>query len=239
MAVSPSPANATSDRAPPSSQKGPPTADASNAGSPATSTTFQGPWHEVLPVPFPIRRETQRRGLDATRGEHLPVGSAFDREESREDGAPREVDPLPGRRGIRQGPIRLDEILEGAMDLGCRHRAEAGPPCREIRILTAKGLEGLDADQLPLSVVVRREDDLVDRVRETAERVMQRGGRLLPDGLQVDQGIEIGSDPILGRLRIVDLDDVTSEREHDDVVPAGREREVAGDVCPDLLSHPF
>ena len=85
-------------------------------------------------------------------------------------------------------------------------------------MLTAKGLEGLDADQLPLSVVVRREDDLVDRVRETAERVMQRGGRLLPDGLEVDQGIEIGSDPILGRLRIVDLDDVTSEMEHDDVV---------------------
>src|SRR5437773_11739362 len=110
-------------------------------------------------------------------------------------------------------------MLAGATGHGCRQRAEPGPPWREIRMLTRKGLEGLDADQLPLSVVVRREDDLVDRVRETAERVMQRGGRLLPDGLEVDQGIEIGSDPILGRLRIVDLDDVTSEREHDDVVP--------------------
>src|SRR5213594_3398897 len=162
MAVSPSPANATSDRAPPSSQKGPPTADASNAGSPATSTTFQGPWHEVLPVPFPIRRETQRRRLDATRGEHLPVGAAFDREEAREDGAPREVDPLPGRGGLRQGPIRLDETLERATDLGGRHRAESGPSRGEIGMLMAEGLERLDADQLALSVEVRCQDDFVD-----------------------------------------------------------------------------
>src|SRR5438132_53302 len=118
------------------------------------------PRYEVFPVPFPICRETQGRRLDATRGEHLPVGAALDRQESREDGAPCEVDPLPGRRRLRQGPVRLDEILEGATDLGRRHRAEPGPPRGEIRMLMAKGLERLHANQLALSVVVRREDDL-------------------------------------------------------------------------------
>src|SRR5437867_9987686 len=67
---------------------------------------------------------------------------------------------------------------------------------------------------------------------------MQRRGRLLADGLEVDQGVEIGFNPVPGRLRIVDLDDVASERKHDDVVPAGREREVAGDVCRTFSAIP-
>ena len=79
----------------------------------------------------------------------------------------------------------------------------------------------------------------VHNPRQTAQGIVQGGGRLLSDRLEIDQGIEIRRRPIAGRLRIIDLDDVASERKDDDVVPTGREREVAGDVCPNLLSHPF
>src|SRR5437899_13081383 len=68
---------------------------------------------------------------------------------------------------------------------------------------------------------------------------MERYGRLFSDGLEVDQVVDVYQGPIPGGLRIIELDDVAPEREHDDVVVMDREREVAGAVFPDLLSRPF
>src|SRR5207244_12859053 len=120
-----------------------------------------------------------------------------------------------------------------------RLRHAGGAAGGEGRLATGEILERLDVDQLPLTIVVRGEDVLVDRVGEAAQRVMERYGRLFSDGLEVDQVVEVHQGPIAGGLRIIELDDVAPEREHDDVVAMDREREVAGAVCPDLLSRPF
>src|SRR5439155_8503774 len=151
------------------------------------------------------------------RGEQLPAGTAFEREESCEHRTPGEVDSLPRRGRLREGPVRLDQGLERATDLAGRHRAEAGAAGWEVRLPAAEGLERLDADQFPLPIVVRGEDDFLDRVGEAAQRVVEGHGRLFPDGLEVDQVVEVRPGPIPRGLRIIELDDVSAERKHDDV----------------------
>ena len=68
---------------------------------------------------------------------------------------------------------------------------------------------------------------------------MERDGRLAADRFRIDERLEIRVPPIPVRVRVVDFDDVSAEREHDGVPVGGREREVTEAVCPDLLSHPF
>jgi len=142
-----------------------------------------------------------------------------------------------GRRGER--PVRLHQILEGAAYLGRRHGAEAGAPRRNVRLLASQRLEGLHADELALPIVVRCEDDLVRRFCESAERFMEGFRRLPSNRFDIDESVETRELPVPQFIRVVDLDDVTSKREHDRVISVTREREVAEAVCPDLLSHPF
>ena len=199
----------------------------------------KGSRHEALAVPLSVRDEPQGRRLHASRRQHLPAGAALEREESREHGAPREVDSLAGRRGFGERPIRVRQVVERAAHLARRHGAESRATGGQARASGPEGLQGLDPDELPLPIVVRREDDLVGRLGEAAERVVEGRGRLAPHRLDVDQRLRIDRAPVPIRIRIVDLDDVAAEREHDDVGVGGRERKLAEAVCPDLLSFPF
>ncbi len=119
------------------------------------------------------------------------------------------------------------------------HGAESRATRRQARPGGPEGLQRLDPDELAFPVVVRREDDLVDRLGEAAERVVEGGGRLASHRLRVDERFRIDRAPVPVRVRVVDLDDVTAEREHDDVGVGRRERKLTEAVCPDLLSRPF
>src|SRR5207249_3259629 len=96
------------------------------------------------------------------------VRGTLQREEAREDRSPREIDSLPRRRGLREGPVRLRERLERAPHLRGRHRTEPRSPSGQIRPLTSERLEGLDSDQFALAVVVGCEDHLVRPLGEAA-----------------------------------------------------------------------
>ena len=178
----------------------------------------EGSRNEVFPLPFALRHKAERGSLHAARGEDLAVRGALQREETGEDRSPREIDSLPRRRGLREGPVRLRERLERAPHLRGRHRTEPRSPSGQIRPLTSERLEGLDSDQFALAVVVGCEDHLVRPLGEAPQSVVQRGRRFVADRFHVDEDVQVGVLPIVRLSRIVDFHDVPAKRENDHVV---------------------
>ena len=139
------------------------------------------PRDEVFPFSLPLRDEPEGRGLDSAGGEELSIRAAFERQETREHGAPCEIDPLAGRRGLSQRPIRLHEMFERPPDFARRHRTESRPARGHVRALGPNRLEGFDPDEFAFPIVVRGEHDLIDALREPTQRVVERDGRLAAD----------------------------------------------------------
>jgi hypothetical protein len=105
--------------------------------------------------------------------------------------------------------------------------------------LTAEGLQGLYADELPFPVVVRGEDRLVRVLGQAPQGVVQGWGRLQPHGLRVDQPFQVRRLPVLQVGRIVDLDDMASQGNDDEFTVSVRESEIGDAILADPFRLPF
>ena len=181
---------------------------------------------EPLDLPLSVDDEGEGGRLHAADGEEVLADLVRShRDEAGEDRAPREVDDLAGLRGLREGKVHFREIPERVLDLPLRERRVPGPPGADARVDVLHDRERLDPDQLPLSVEVRGDDDLVLSGGDLAERLLhvRRGDDL--HGLRPHEALQVDLLPGVQLLGVVEVLDVPPESDDRDVLASGGERE--------------
>ncbi len=116
------------------------------------------------PLEFALDDQAEGRALNPADGKVVgSVGLADQRNGAGEGGAPDQVDVLTGRGGVGQRVGEVGEVGECALDLfpGQGGVAGAANGRLEIRVDFEAGLQGLEADQLALTVEVGGDDQAV------------------------------------------------------------------------------
>ena len=165
----------------------------------------------------------ERRRLHAAGGAGVAKAREAGRGEvAREDGAPDEVDVLTALAGVGQVLVKLDQVVEGVVDLSLGEGGVARAGDGHVGGHLADLAQGVGADELSLAVEVRADDDGVGLLGEVLERADDALlGRGLLDG-GPDQVREAGDLPAL------DVDAVLEVGLALGVV--GRASEAVGDV---------
>ena len=174
--------------------------------------------HEALDLFVPVHQQLERGALDPPHGhEVLPYLTRGERNQPCEDGAPCEVDDLPGLSGIGKLLVGVGQVAESVLDLALGQGAELGPA--DDAHVGARLADGLHPDELSLPVVVGGDDYLVSLRREVLDHVEDG---LHPNGLDLGGVHQIHGGcaaPVVVLLRVVQFDDVSPEA-HDVVVVA-------------------
>ena len=145
-----------------------------------------------------LDHEGERRRLHAAGGAGVAKAREAGRGEvAREDGAPDEVDVLTALAGVGQVLVKLDQVVEGVVDLGLGEGGVARAGDGHVGGHLADLAQGVRADELSLAVEVRADDDGVGLLGEVLERADDALlGRGLLDG-GPDQVREAGDLPAL------------------------------------------